>query len=114
MERGLLGHVLDAFEQCLVAMPTDFDPAIKISLRARHLENALGLESRLRPEDVRVRLEAYTSAAPVWHAARFLQLAFRLAPLESHPVKLLLARHFDFHALGQSVGNRDADTVQTA
>ena len=34
--------------------------------------------------------------------------------LERHPVELLLARHFDFHALGKRIRHRDADAVQAA
>ena len=43
-----------------------------------------------------------------------LQLALRLAALERHPVELLAARDLDLHALGQRVGDRDADAVQAA
>ena len=73
-----------------------------------------GLECSLRSEDVRIRLEAHAGAAPVRRAAGLLQLAFRLPALESHAVQLLLARHFDFHAFGQRVRDRNADAVQAA
>ena len=53
-------------------------------------------------------------AAPVGRAAGLFQFALRLAALERHPVELLLARDLDFHALGQGVGDRDADAVQAA
>src|SRR6185437_16394741 len=98
MKRGFLGHILDALEQRLVAMPPNFHSAIEIGLRARHFEYTLGSERSLRSEDVRIRLEAHAGAAPVRRAASLLQLAFRLPALESHAVQLLLARHFDFHA----------------
>ncbi len=114
MERGLLRHVGDALEQRLVAMPADFDAAIEIGLGARHLEHALGLEGGLGPENLRVGAESDLGAAPVGRAPGLFQFALRLAALERHPVKLLLARDFDLHALGQSIGDRDADAVQAA
>ncbi len=112
MERRLFGHVLEALEQGLVAMPANFDAAKQISLRARHLEYAVGLERSLRSEDLRVRPEADLGAAPVGRTAGLFQLALRLAALERHPVKLLLARDLDFHAFGQRIGDRDTDAVQ--
>src|SRR5262249_49546301 len=42
------------------------------------------------------------------------QLAFRLAALEHHAVQRLLARDLYLHALGQRVGDRDADAMQAA
>ena len=114
MERRLLGHVFDALEQLLGALPADFDAAIEIGLGARHLEYAFGLECGFQPENLRIGLEADFSAAPVGRAAGLFQLALRLAALERHPVKLLLARNLHLHALGQRVGDRDADAVQAA
>ena len=98
----------------LVAVPANFNAAEQISLRARHLEYAIGLEGGLRSEDLRVLPEADLGAAPVRRAAGFFQPAFRFAALERHPVELLLARDFDFHAFGQRIGDRYADAVQTA
>ena len=46
--------------------------------------------------------------------AGVLQLALRLAALERHLVELLAARDLDLHAVGQRVGDRDADAVQAA
>ncbi len=69
---------------------------------------------RLRPEDFRVGMEAHGGAAAVRRLAGVLQLAFRLAALEHHPVELLAARDLDLHAVGQRVGDRDADAVQAA
>ena len=69
---------------------------------------------RLGAEDLRVGMEAHLGAAAVRRLADLLQLALRLAALESHPVERLLARDLDLHALGQRVGDRDADAVQAA
>ena len=113
MERGLLRHV-GAFDHFLGAGPADFDAAEQIGLRARHLEHALGLEMRLGAENLRVGMEAHRGAAPVRRLAGVLQLALRLAALEHHPVELLAARDLDLHAVGQRVGDRDADAVQAA
>src|SRR3974377_2392863 len=41
MERGLFRHLFDAAKKLLVARPADFDAAEQVSLRTRHLENAL-------------------------------------------------------------------------
>ena len=105
MERRLLRHILDAFEQGLVAMPANFDAAIEIGFRPRHLEDALGFECGLGTKNVRVGLEAHARATPVRRAASFLQFAFRLAALERHSIELLLARDLDFHSLGQCIGD---------
>ena len=113
MERGLLRHV-GAFDQFLGAGPADFDAAEQIGLRARHLEHALGLETRLRSENLRVGMEAHLGAAAVRRLAGVLQLALRLAALEHHPVELLAARDLDLHAVGEGVGDRDADAMQAA
>ena len=69
---------------------------------------------RLGAEDVRVGVEADGGAAAVRRFAGVLQLALRLAALEHHPVELLVARDLDLHAVGQRVGDRDADAVQAA
>ena len=114
MEGGLFRHVVEALEQRLVAMPADLDAAIEISLGARHLEHALGLERGLRPENLRIGPKSDLGAAPVGRATGLFQLALRLAALERHLVELLLARDLDLHALGQRVGDRDADAVQAA
>ncbi len=113
MERGLLRHV-GAFDHFLGAGPADFDAAEQVGLRARHLEHALGLEMRLGSENLRVGVEAHRGAAPVRRLAGVLQLALRLAALEHHPVELLAARDLDLHAVGQGVGDRDADAMQAA
>src|SRR5262249_23482434 len=65
MERGLLRYILDAAQKLLGARPPDLDAAKQVSLRARHLEDALRLEMRLRAEDLRVGAEAHPGAAPV-------------------------------------------------
>ena len=69
---------------------------------------------RFGAENLRVGAEADFGAAPVRRLAGILQFGFRLAALECHPVKLLAARDFDLHALGQRIGDRDADAVQAA
>src|SRR5271169_1717304 len=114
MERRLFWHVACALEQRLVAMPADLDAAIEVSLGARHLEHALGLERGLGSENLRIGPESDLGAAPVGRAPGFFQFALRLAALERHPVELLLARDLDLHALGQRVGDRNADAVQAA
>ena len=114
MEGGLLRHVLDAVQQLLGARPSDLDAAEQIGLGARHLEDALRLEMRLGAEDVGIGQEPHLGAAPVRGAAELLQLAFRLAALEHHAMERLLARDLHLHALGQRIGDRDADAVQPA
>ena len=69
---------------------------------------------RALAENLRVGTEAHLGAAPVWRAAGLLQLALRLAALERHAIERLLARDLDLHALRERVGDRDADSVQTA
>ena len=113
MERRL-GRNVGAFDQFLVARPADLDAAEQIGLGARHLEHALGLERGLRPEDLRVGMEAHLGAAAVRRLAGVLQLALRLAALERHLVELLAARDLDLHAVGQRVRHRHADAVQAA
>ncbi len=114
VERRLFRHVVYAAQQLLGAGPADFDAAEQISLGARHLEHALGLERGLWPKNLRVGMEAHAGAALVRGTAELLQLAFRLAALERHVVMLLLAPDIDLHAVGQRVGHRDADAVQAA
>ena len=114
MERRLFRHVVRAVQQLRRAGPADFDAAEQIGLRARHLEDALGLEVRLGAENLRVGPEAHLGAAPVRRLAGFLQFALRLAALEGHAVELLPARDLDLHAFGQRVDDRDADAVQAA
>src|SRR5208282_6872343 len=65
-------------------------------------------------ENLRIGPEAYARAAAVRRLAGFLQFALRLAALEGHAVEPLPARDLDLHAFGQRVGDRDADTVQSA
>ena len=69
---------------------------------------------RLRSEDFRIGMETDGGAAAVRRLAGVLQLALRLAALEHHPVELLAAGDLDLHAIGQRVGDRDADAVQAA
>ena len=114
MERRLFRHVFDAAQQVLGAGPADFDAAEQIGLGARHLEHALGLEMRLGAENLRIGPEADFGAAPVRRLAGVLQFGLRLAALERHSVELLAARDLDLHALGQRIGDRDADAVQAA
>src|SRR4029079_6776636 len=90
MERGLLGHVLNAFEQRLVAVPANFEAAIKVGLRPRHLEDAFGLERGLGTENIGVRLEAHARATPIGCTTGFFQLPFWLAAFERHPIEPLL------------------------
>src|SRR5262249_16097194 len=112
MERGFLGHVLNALEQRLVTVPADLNATVEVGLRARHLEDTLGPEGGFLSEYLRVGLEAHTCAAPVGHAARFVQFPVRLSALERQPVELLFARHFAFHALGYSIGDRNGHAMQ--
>ena len=114
MECRFLRHVVDAAQKLLGAGPADFDAAEQIGLRARHLEHALGLEMRLGAENLRIRPEPHFGAAAVRRLAGVLQFGLRLAALERHPVELLAARDFDLHALGQRIGDRDADAMQAA
>ncbi len=69
---------------------------------------------RLGAEDLRVGAEAHLGAAPVGRAPDLLELALRLAALEHHPIERLLARDLDLEALGERIGDRDADAVQAA
>src|SRR3974377_2272640 len=92
MERGLFGHLFDAAKEFLGARPADFDAAEQISLRTRHLENALGSEVRLCPDDFRVGPKPDLGAAAVWRLASILQFGLRLAAFESHPGKTQRAR----------------------
>ena len=101
-------------QELLGAGPADLDAAEQIGLGARHLEDALRPEMRLRSEDVGIGPEAHLGAAPVGRAADLFQLALRLAALEHHAVERLLAGDLHLHALGQRVGDRNADAVQTA
>src|SRR6516165_7932674 len=112
MESGFFGNISDAPQQLLGTGPPDFHATEQVSLRSRHLENAFRLELRARPEDLRIRPEAYLGAATVGDAAELFQLAFGFTALEYHAVERLLARDLDFHALGERVGNRDAHAVQ--
>ena len=77
MERGLFRHVV-AVEQFLGAMPANLDAAIEIGFRARHLEDARGLEGGLGAENLRVGPEPDLGAAPVGRAAGFSSLPFGL------------------------------------
>ena len=114
MKGRLLRHVVDAAQKFLGAGPADFDAAEQIGLRARHLEHALRLEMRLGAENFRVGPEAHFGAAAVRRLAGVQQFGLRLAALERHPIKLLAARDLDLHALGQRIGDRNADAVQAA
>src|SRR5262245_48150347 len=108
MEGGFLRDVLNALEQRLVAMPADFDAAVKVGFRARHLENALRPEGRFRSEDVRIWFEAHAGAAAIGCASGFFQFPFRLSSLESHAIERLLARDLDLHPLRECVGDGNA------
>ena len=114
MKRRLFRHAVDAAQQLRRARPADFDAAEQVRLRARHLEDAFGLEMRLGAENLRVGPEAYFRPAPVRRLAGFLQFALRLAALEGHAVEPLAARDLDLHAFGQRVGDRHADAMQAA
>ncbi len=89
-------HVFDALEQFGIAVPADFNAAEQIGFRACHLEQALRFEDGLAAENIGVRLETDLGAAPVVDLAEVFELAFRLAALEHHFVKLLAARDLDF------------------
>ena len=69
---------------------------------------------RLGAENFRIGPEAHLGAAAVRRLAGVLQFALRFAALERHAIELLAARDLDLHALGESVGDRDADAMQTA
>ena len=114
VERLLLRHVVDAREQRLGARPADFDAAEQIGLRARHLEDARRLERGLGAEDLRVGLEAHLGAAPVRRAAELLRACPSACRARTPCVELLAARDLDLQALGERVGDRDADAVQAA
>src|SRR5262249_9740296 len=114
MERAPLRHILDVTQEFLGAGPSDLDAAEQIGLRARHLEDALGLEMRLGSKNLRVRAETHLGAAAIGCPADLLKLAFRLAALERHPIERLLARDLDLEPLGQGIGHGDADPVETA
>ena len=114
MEGRLGGNVRDAVQELLGAGPADFDAAEQIGFGARHLEDALRPEMRLRSEDVGIGPEANLGAATVGRAADLFQLALGLAALEHHAVERLLARDLHLHALRQCVGDRNTDAVQAA
>src|SRR5262249_4112426 len=107
-------HVLDALEQLRRALPADLDAAEQVRLRARHLEQALRLEGRLRTENFGIRLEADAGAATVIDLAEVLELALGMAALKAHTIELLAARDFDLEARGQRVDHGHADAVQAA
>ena len=88
-------HILDALQQRGIAAPADLDAAEQVGFRARHLEQALRLESGFGAEDIGVRLEADAGAAAVVDLAEIFELALGMAALETHPVELLAARDFD-------------------
>src|SRR3569833_650210 len=108
MERRFGRHIV-AVQKLGRAVPSDLDAAIEIGLRARHLEQALGLEMRLGAKDLRIRLEAHARAALVWRTSDLFQLAFGMSPLERHPVMSLLAPDVDLEPLRQGVGDRHAN-----
>ena len=114
MECRLFRDVLNAAQKLFGAEPADFDAAVEIGLRARHLEHALGLELRLVAENLGVLPEPHLGAAAVRRLAGVLQFALRLAALERHAIELLATRDLDLHALGQRVGDRNADAMQAA
>src|SRR5262249_12879748 len=114
VESRFFRDVLAAAQKFLRAAPANLDPAEKVGFRARHLEDAFGLEMRVSPENQRVGTEAHFRSAAVGGSAKLCQLRFRLAALEYHAIERLLARDLDFHALGESVGNRHANAVQAA
>ena len=114
MEFVLGGHILDALEQLGRAAPADFDAAEQIGLRARHLEQALRLEGRLRTENIGIGLEADFGAAAVVDLAEVFELALGMAALEIHPIELLAAGDFDLEPRRQRVHHGNADAVQTA
>ena len=106
--------VLDALEQLGRALPANLDAAEQIGLRARHLEQALRLESGLGAEDVGVGLEADAGAAAVVDLAEVFELALGMAALETHAVEFLAARDLDFEPRGEGVDDGDTDAVQAA
>ncbi len=99
-------------DQALRARPADLDAAEEVGLRARHAEETVRVERRLRPEYLRVGMEAGLRAAAIVHVASGLQLRGRLAARKSLPVELSVARDFDFENVGERVHNGDADAVQ--
>ena len=114
MENGLLRHVRVAVQKLGRAGPADFDAAEEVGLRARHLENAHGLEVRALLENLGVGPEANGGAAPVADGAHVFEARRGRAAREGLAVKLAAARHLDFKMLGQRIHHRDADAVQAA
>src|SRR6516162_11572200 len=109
MEGGFLRDVGQASQELLGARPADFNAPEQVSLGARHLEYALGLETRVGSKDCRIGPEAHLRAATVGNAADLLQPAFGPAALEDHSIKRLLAGDLDVHLLRQRIGNRDTN-----
>src|SRR6478672_3567108 len=114
MESRFLRNLWTAAQELLCAAPADLDAAEQVGFRAGHLEHAFRLETCIGPENLRVGTKTHFRSTPVGSAAELFQLRFRLAALEHHAIERLLARDFDFHALGESVGDRYADAVQAA
>ena len=112
VEDGLGGGVV--LDEGRIAGPADLDAAEEVGLRARHLEEAGGLEVRAFAEDGFVGLEADLGAAAVVDGAQLFQLGRGRAAREHHAIELLAAGDFDFADFRQRIHHRDAHAVQAA
>ena len=65
-------------------------------------------------EDLRIRVEAYTGAAPVGDGADGLQRPLRQAARENLAIERLAARDLDLEPVRQRVDDGNADAVQAA
>src|SRR5664279_639311 len=111
---GLGRYIIDALEQGRVAVPANLDAAEQIGFGARHFEQALRLEGSLGSENLGVRLEPDTRAAPVIDLAELLELALRVAALERHAIELLSAGDLDLEPGREGIHDGHADAMQTA
>ncbi len=101
-------------DQALGAGPADLDAAEEVGLRARHAEQAIGIECRLRAENLRIGMETDLGAAAIVHVARGFQLRGRLSARESLAIELPVARNLDLEMIGERVHDRYADAMQAA
>src|SRR5437667_6219412 len=69
MERRLLRDAVCAVQEFLGAGPANLDAAEEVGPRPGHLEDAFGLELRLRSENLRARPEPHLCPSPIGGAA---------------------------------------------